>query len=162
MATAPSSPSVSHRRGVTFAALDEVLNDVCRLAPSHVTVGHWTLGQICRHLADSLNGSIDGLDMRNHRWRRWFLRRAMLRHTLALGIPRGVTVDPKLTPPPNVNLRQAIEDLERAVRRYTSFSGRLAGHPLFGRMLRPMWDRFHCLHCAHHLSFVWPANAAPP
>jgi nitrite reductase (NO-forming)/hydroxylamine reductase len=41
--------------------------------------------------------------------------------------------------------------------RYLQHDGRLHAHPLFGNMPRETWDRVHCVHCAHHLSFVIPS-----
>ena len=38
------------RRPLVFVRLDEVMPDVERLLAGHVTVGRWTLGQICNHL----------------------------------------------------------------------------------------------------------------
>ncbi|MEJ7639889.1 MAG: DUF1569 domain-containing protein, partial [Singulisphaera sp.] len=35
-----------------------------------------------------------------------------------------------------------------------------ADHPLFGSMSRDEWIRYHAIHCAHHLSFVWPRDRA--
>jgi hypothetical protein len=38
------------------------------------------------------------------------------------------------------------------------FSGRFDEHPLLGRLSPSQWERFHCLHCAHHLSFAVPKH----
>jgi len=146
------------RRAVVLEDLSQLMPEVGRLSRGNHTVGDWTLAQVCKHLADSINGSIDGFDLRNHRFKRFFLRRQMLKVALTKGIPRNYTVDPNLTPPPDVALEEAIEELRRAVERYRTYAGRLAAHPLFGRMPREVWDRVHCVHCAHHLSFVLPSQ----
>ena len=39
------------RRTLRYESLDEVMADVERLLEGHTTVGHWSLAQICRHLA---------------------------------------------------------------------------------------------------------------
>lgn len=142
------------RRVLTFRDLGEILPEVRRLIPAHRTVGRWTLAQICRHLADTINGSMDGLDLRRHRFKRFFLSKRLLRWTYQNGIPPGYTIDPKLTPPPEVILGEALAALERAIERYRSYRGRLCAHPLFGDLSREMWDELHCFHGAHHLSFV--------
>ena len=146
------------RRALSFADVSEIMPDVRRLIPAHRTVGNWTLGQICRHLTNSFVGSMEGLDLRNHRIKRFFFRRQMLRYTLKNGIPRGWTVDQHLTPPPQVELDQAADALAGAVERYQHYDGRLHAHPLFGNPPRAIWDRIHCIHSAHHLSFAIPVN----
>jgi len=128
------------------------------LIPAHRTVGQWTLAQVCRHLADTINGSMDGFDLRRHRFKRFFLGKRLLRWTYRHGIPPGYTIDPRLTPPPNVRLDEALDAMERAVERYRTYRGRLRAHPLFGDLSREMWGRLHCFHSAHHLSFVIPTD----
>jgi len=99
---------------------------------------------------------MDGFDLGRHRLKRWFFRRPLLAVTYRYGIPRGYTVDPKLTPPPDVELKAAMADLEQASARYQAHAGRLHAHPLFGRLSRKGWDRLHRFHCAHHLRFLIP------
>lgn len=130
-----------------------------RLLAGHRTVGNWTLAQVCRHLADTINGSMDGMDLRNHRWKRRFFGGLLFRITLRSGIPRGFLVDARLTPPPDSELETSIAMLKRAIGRYQSFTGALQPHPLFGRLSRRNWDRMHRLHCAHHLGFVLPTGS---
>ena len=48
------------RRSLTFASLDEVMPDVDRLLRGHTTVGNWSLGQICGHLAQGVDRTIGG------------------------------------------------------------------------------------------------------
>jgi len=136
--------------------------EVRRLAAGHRTVGAWSLGQICRHLADSFIGSIQGFDLRNHRVKRFFLKKRMLEVALTKGIPRHWTVDPGLTPPAVVGLDEGVESLCRALDRYLAHRGALHAHPLFGVMPRETWDRVHCVHCAHHLSFAIPLDWTQP
>jgi len=143
------------RRELRFASIEEVVPEVRRLAPSHRTTGSWSLGQICRHLADSFMGSMEGFDLRNHRLKRLLFSRQMLHSALTKGIPLNYTVDPRLTPPGDVSLSDGFEALEVAIGRYLAHGGPLHAHPLFGAMSRETWDRVHCVHCAHHLSLVW-------
>lgn len=146
------------RRSLTLEDLSQVLPEVRRLLKGHHTVGQWTLGQICRHLADTINASIDGFDLRNHRIKRRLCGKLMLRLTFRWGIPAGYTVDAALSPLEGSDLDQALVDLERAVARYQAFDGPLQPHPLFGRLSRSMWDRMHRFHCGHHLSFAIAAD----
>src|SRR5262245_38050967 len=58
--TMPES-SATGRRQLRFQSLDEVLEDARRLAAGPVVQrGNWTLGQVCRHLAQGMVLSIDG------------------------------------------------------------------------------------------------------
>jgi hypothetical protein len=36
-------------------------------------------------------------------------------------------------------------------------SGPVIPHPSIGPLTKAEWDRFHLIHCAHHLSFAIPA-----
>ena len=54
---------MAERRNLSFSRLDEVMPDVDRLLAGHRTVGNWSLGQICNHLAKGIQGSIDGFDV---------------------------------------------------------------------------------------------------
>ena len=50
--------------------------------------------------------------------------------------------------------------MRRAIAHYEASPGPVVPHRLFGFMTRQEWDRFHCIHAAHHLSFAIP-DAAP-
>lgn len=106
------------------------------------------------HLADTFHASIDGIQLSGHRLRRFFLGRKILMWTLKNGIPAGVTVDKKLTPSAACQLTTTFPELEKAIRRYEAHTGALKPHPIFGKLCRADWDRLHCFHCAHHLSFI--------
>jgi hypothetical protein len=155
----PDPPLVHTRRRLRFTSLADVPAEARRLAPAHRTLRQWTLAQICRHLADTLHGSMTGFDLRNHRFKRLLLRRWLWRYTLRWGIPEGYTVDPALNPPVQLELGRELERLERAVVRYHEHTGALQPHPLFGTLSREDWDRLHRLHAAHHLSFVLETGA---
>jgi hypothetical protein len=85
-----------------------------------------------------------------------FFGRRILAWTLKHGIPAGVTLDPKLNPPSDCDFDASFDELKCAMERYTAHRGRLKPHPIFGRLNRNDWDRLHCFHCAHHLSFIIP------
>ena len=135
--------------------------EVERLRAGYRSVGNWTLAQVCEHLAGSINGSIDGFDLRRHRIKRALFARPLLWYTFRFGIPSGYTVDPALTPPDDAGLDGAITGLREALARYQQHDGPLSPHPLFGKLSRAMWNRMQCFHCAHHLRFVWPSEPAP-
>jgi hypothetical protein len=47
------------RRTLHFPDLDAIMPDVDRLLDGHTVVGHWSLAQICRHLATVMRLSVD-------------------------------------------------------------------------------------------------------
>ncbi len=147
------------RRVLHFDDLSQMLGEVRSLAGGHRVLRRWTLAQICRHLAGTIHGSMDGFDLSRHRFKRLFLRRRLLAYTYRWGIPEGYTVDPNLNPPEGVGLNEEIDALGRAIHRYRNHAGPLQAHPLFGRLTRDGWDRLHCFHGAHHLSFVIPVQS---
>ncbi len=151
-----ASDPTNQRRPLRFEELSQVVPEAMRLKSGHRTVSRWTLAQICKHLANSFNGSIDGLDLSRHKFKRFFLARQMLRYTFRYGIPVNYTVDPNIEPTSDVDLDEALEQLAGAIERYQAHGGLLRAHPLFGEMPRDDWNRIHRIHCAHHLSFVLP------
>ena len=48
------------RRPLSFDRIDQIMPDVDRLLAGHATVGGWTLGQICDHLARSIKIGLRG------------------------------------------------------------------------------------------------------
>ena len=144
------------RRELVYADVSEIMPDVYKLRNEHRTAGNWTLAQICRHLTDSVAGSMNGFGVKNHRIMRLLFGRRALADVFAGGMGAGFTVTEKLTPPPDLDLDDAIEGLARMIDRYMSHAGPLHFHPFFGHMSRQEWDRMHCVHCAHHLSFAIP------
>ena len=152
------TPVCCQRQTLSLDDLSQIMLEVQRLQTAHHTLGRWTLGQICCHLARSFEGSIDGLDLRRHRIKRCLIPKLMLRYTFRYGIPANYTVDPNIEPTSDVDLARGVEELRRAVERYGAHEGVLNAHPLFGRLSRADWDRLHRFHSAHHLSYVVPAG----
>ena len=56
--------------------------------------------------------------------------------------------------------REEAEGLRQAIAHYKASPGPVVPHVLLGPLIRSEWDRFHCIHAAHHLSFAVPK--APP
>ena len=61
-------------------------------------------------------------------------------------------------PPLGLDAGHEAEALRLSIGRFRASAAPLDEHPLLGRMTLVEWERFHCLHCAHHLSFVVPAT----
>ena len=149
------------RRPLTFASLDEVMPDVERLLRGHTTVGSWSLGQICSHLAQALHFTIDGFPAEARL--PWIIRktigRFLLWRILRTGrFVEGMRMPVKYEPVPGSDARTEAESLRAALRRFAAHTGPLAEQPLYGPVSRAVWERFHCIHCAHHLRFALPAE----
>jgi hypothetical protein len=149
---------VDGRRRLAFADLDGVMPAVDRLLAGHDTVGTWSLGQICSHLAAAFHLSVDGVPPAAPQAFRRTAGVAIRWVVLYRGrIPAGVRVPAAgLVPGPQPDARTEADALRRAIGRFRASPGPFAEHPLLGRMTAAQWGRFHLIHCAHHLSFVVP------
>ena len=148
------------RRKLSFASLDDVMPDVERLLLGHTTVGRWSLGQILHHLELGIRLPMEVVPVKFS----WPVRRLFGPVALRLSfwmrwIPEGVRVPELYLPPPDRDATQEAVSLRAAINRFESHVGQFDEHPLLGRLSRAQWERFHCLHCAHHLSFATPAAA---
>jgi hypothetical protein len=147
------------RRSLTFASLDGIMPDIDLLLRGHTTVGNWSLGQICNHLCKSVNFTLDGFPVRAP----WLIRKTvgplLLRHILRTGrFFARIKAPAAFQPAPRSDARAEADALRAALRRFAAHSGPLAEHPLAGRVSRSVWEQFHCIHCAHHLSFALPVG----
>lgn len=147
------------RRRLNFSSLDQVIPEVERLLRGHTTIGNWSLGQICNHLAQGIDNSIDGFPAAARP--PWILQKTLgrfvLRRTLRTGVfMEGMRAPVECQPRAGVDATAELEALRKAVQRFLEYSGPLAEHPLSGPVKREVWERFHCIHCSHHLGFVVP------
>ena len=150
---------MANRRTLVFDNLTQVMADVDELLPGYWRSGNWSLGQVCQHLSSSLRLTVEGFPTRAP----WLVRRTIgplfFQRLLAKGrMPEGLKLNPKwgLTPRPDLDDRAEAEALRGALRYYMACTDDFPEHPVFGRLSRPQWDRLQCIHCAHHLSFLWP------
>jgi hypothetical protein len=144
------------RRNLTFASLDEIQPDVDRLLAGHLTVGQWTLGQILFHLATAVRLTSLGRPDPTSRPFSEALRRRFFR---AGRFPDGMEAPhPALVPPADADAMDQAERLRKAIAQFTSANGPFPDHPALGPLDKGEWDRFHCIHCAHHLSFAIPRS----
>src|SRR5689334_14715478 len=143
------------RRALSFTSLSQVMPDVDRLLQGHKTVGQWSLGQICHHLAMALTYQVDGFPGPAPPWLvRKLIAPRILRNVLKTGQMReGVKVPEVFLPKPGLEARPEAEALRAAVAKFQGHPGPYARHPFFEQMSREDCSRFHAIHCAHHLSF---------
>ena len=158
-----NTSSVSGRRTLSFATLDEFLADAEALAAGrHRTLGNWTYGQILGHLASAMHNSMDGFP---------FQAPWLVRHLIAPFVKNSAFTKPqkpgfklpknaaKYMPAATLKVEDALADCRRAVERLgTEIPS--AKHPFFGAMASEEWMALHLRHAELHMSFVVPDEAA--
>lgn len=146
------------RRTLRFDSFDDVMPDVERLLAGCTTVGHWSLGQICRHLAMALRVTVDLPATTPQDPTRW-VTEARRRQIFERGfLPEGATAPARVFPTETRGERTEAEGLRRAIAYYRSSPGPVIPHVYIGPMTTEEWERFHLMHCAHHLSFAVPTG----
>ncbi len=149
---------VSGRRTLDFHSYDEMLADVRMLAATpHRQLGNWSLGEVCQHLAKTIDGSLDGSQARAP----WMLRMVgpfIKKRFLSRPMSPGFTAPPAfgLLPDPTADA-DGVAALEKAVERFRQ-TGERHPHLIFGAMTREEWDQLHMRHSAMHLSFLVPES----
>lgn len=143
------------RRRLRFGDYQGILAEVSGLACGHQTLGNWTLAQICNHLADTQEFSVESgePDIKTSALYRTTVGR------IALGALLWFRWIPErqgdLTPPAAAEFETALSRLQGTIRRISS-EPMIARHPIFGRLSQGQWRQFHLHHAAHHLGFVIP------
>ncbi len=151
--------TTAQRRTLNFASLDDVMPEVERLMAGHVTVGKWTLGEICDHLATTMNRALDGFPKPMP----WIVRRTIgpffLKKILSDGaMATGIKVPELLMPKPGTDAHQSAEALRTAIQRLKNAPDPPPENAFFGFMSKDQMLRLQTIHTAHHLSFAVPTS----
>jgi hypothetical protein len=149
---------VKDRRALKYASLQEVLADAERLSRGNIkALGNWSAGQIYRHLAITMNNSIDGFDNKAP----WYLRamaRLFKKKLLCGPMPPGYQLPPdaraSLVPGPT-STEEGLAALRAAIARQDREPNR-APNPVFGPLTKDEWNQVHLMHSALHMSFLVP------
>ena len=148
-----NTKKVVGRRSVRYESLDDLLADAQRLASGNVrTLGNWSQGQICDHLATSLDSSIDGFDMSFPAPLRWMMSIFMKKKFLTKELPPGFKTPEKYLPA-EISTADGLAALAKAIVRQQSDPNRVP-HPGFGKLSRDEWNQFHLRHAEMHMSFL--------
>ncbi|MFG0329257.1 MAG: DUF1569 domain-containing protein [Phycisphaerales bacterium] len=156
-----ASSTTPERRTLRFESLDEMMRDVDAWAAAggagYATTGNWTASQIVQHLADTINGSIDGIPVQGEitnkidpRMKKMILRR---------GLQPGFEVSEGMRawlPKADAELDAAVENLRQAVARLEN-EKMTAMQPYLDQLTHDEWMQFHLRHAELHLGFVKPA-----
>lgn len=158
--------SIAKRRDLTFATLEEAVSDAeTLLANGYDRAGNWDLAQCCHHLAVLMIYPIEGFPTFSFPLNvtSWILRKTIapryLRKVLETGTwPAGNPTDQRTVVPAGGDDAQAVDELRSAVNRLLTHEGPLKTSPLFGYLDKETLLKLHCIHTAHHLSFLVPKD----
>ncbi|MGI9455908.1 MAG: DUF1569 domain-containing protein [Aeoliella sp.] len=161
MGTLVETKKVTGRRELHFATIDEVLAEAERLASGPVTqLGNWSLGEMCDHLARSLDSATDDNQFKPGLLFKIigpFLKKTMITKTIPAGFKQSENMKPIFAPTEGTTTEAGLARLRTAVERFKA--GPLPERsPTFGKMSRDDWHNFHCRHAEMHLSFILPGN----
>lgn len=155
---------MSARRTVHYSTLSEVVQDAEHLLGNHHTVGNWSFGQICQHLAKSMNASFDGFGFTAPWWARWFIapfvKNSFLTKPMKPGfkMPKAATaLVPDESIAPDEGLRQLKSAVERMSREVPTMP-----HPFLGKLASEEVIQAHLRHCELHMSFIVPSENGQP
>lgn len=144
------------RRPLRFASMDEIMPEVDRLLAGHRTVGNWTLGQICGHLA-SVNRMFVDLPAGQQHDPSLRVSAEQKQQVFTTGqLPEGSSMPPMIQAPEPIGAETGVEQLRESLAYYQASPGPVAEHRRLGPLTKDEWDRLLCIHCAHHLSFAHP------
>lgn len=148
------------RNKLSFANLPEATAHARQLLDGgYSRRGNWTLGQICWHLASTIEMSRRGFHSIKTPPGIFLLRKPALWWVLKFGMPKGVPAPPILVPGDFAEDEKSLARFEDEIGLFSSHQGKLAFSPMFGQLDRPTWERIHAIHAAHHLSFLTPYSA---
>ncbi|HEX8323933.1 MAG TPA: DUF1569 domain-containing protein [Tepidisphaeraceae bacterium] len=148
---------MAERRTLQFSTAEDVATDVARLRHGYVGTGSWSLPQTCYHLNWVMQSSMKPgpapADTPEQ-----IARRPLLQQMLATGkIPNGLPAPDEAVPPADVPL-SAVDTFLSTLEQFGRFAGPFAAHRLFGKISDDDRRRQQILHCAHHLSYLVPAE----
>ncbi len=152
------------RRQLRFASLDEAVRDAeMLLANGYTKTGNWDLVQVCNHLSDWLSYPMDGfppvpLFLRPIFWalRNTIGRRKLETYIREQSFPAGKPTMPQTVHAPGEDERAAVTKLRDTVARFMAYTGTMHPSPVFGMLDKDTLVKLHCIHTAHHLSFLTP------
>ena len=151
------------RRALKLDCLRDSVTEVRRLQENgYSRVGEWSLSQACQHLSKTLQMSMEGAPFSVPFFlkpvaRFLFFRRMMDGKPIRL----SVKADPYFLP------NEVGSDSEADIAEYEQLVSQvmadetdlIPNHPVFGKVSKDEWRKFHAWHAAHHLSFLVPAES---
>lgn len=151
------STQVTNRRTLTYATLQEIIDDATRLTAADApTTGNWSNGQIFDHLARLMDYSLDGFSFQLPWLFRVLGKHYFKSRILKNGMLPGINLkgdSSKALLPDTVDEQAGLEHLRHAIQRLISEPQRFPS-PFFGELSREEWDLLHRRHAELHMSFI--------
>lgn len=147
----------ANRRTISYASLQEVVDDATRLVAADAsTTGGWTKGQIFEHLARTMDGSLDGFSFTFpfpvRVIGKYFFKPRFFKHGMSPGFKLKGPSKQALAPDPLAD-QEGLEHLKKSVQRLETESQRHVS-PVLGEMTREEWNKLHLRHSELHMSFI--------
>ncbi|MFL5245711.1 MAG: DUF1569 domain-containing protein [Gemmataceae bacterium] len=150
---------VADRRELHFNTVEDILADLDDISRKKVrALGNWTPGQVYRHLATTMNSSIDGFGF-TAPWPfrmigKLIMKKRLMNKPMSPGFKLPANAAKVLEPAPTGD-DEGLATLRSALHRLQTESKR-ARSPFLGELTREEWNRMHCRHAELHLSFLTP------
>ena len=152
-----NTKKVKGRRRIRYASFSDLLADAERVASGNVKpLGNWSPGQIFKHLALSMDGSIDGLDFNLPAPVRFIMSLLFKNKFLNKELPPGFKSTDKFVAE-ETSVEDGLEALRQSIARQEREESRVM-HPAFGNIGVDGWTRFHLRHAEVHMSFLVDGN----
>ena len=156
---AVDTKKVTGRRELHYDKVEELLADAERLAEKgYRQLGNWSLGQIAKHLANSMRSGLDGADVKPSWVVRFvaknFLKTRMLSKPFSPGFKWPARITAR-TESPAIPDQEGLDALREVIRRWKSEPQRKP-HSFFGPLSAEEWDAASLRHGELHMSFLVP------
>jgi hypothetical protein len=152
-----NTKQVANRRDLRFNDLADVLTEAERLSAGPVrSLGNWSAGQVFKHLALSMNNSIDGSSFKAPWWIRLGARMMlgrMLKGKMPAGFKLPESARAEIVADDSITTDEGLHALREAIERQATQTHR-EPHGAFGRLSREQWEQLHLRHAEMHLSFL--------
>ncbi|PHR97694.1 MAG: hypothetical protein COA78_27270 [Blastopirellula sp.] len=158
--------SATPRREITLEDFNQVIEESHKLSQSgYYKAGTWSLGQICQHLSQFMEQSLDGfkdepsllLKLASPVIKMMYLGKMLKGQTLTV----KAAALPSTLPDNNADDPNGIVLLEKNIKRILAEDATFRTSPVFGKLTPEKWRKLHLWHCNHHLSFLTPPTAQP-
>jgi hypothetical protein len=148
----------AQRRELHFSSLNEILADAEQvLSKPHRTLGSWSGGQICQHLAKTMDVMLNDVTLRTPLVLRILgpmVKRFVLTRPMRPGFKLPSWAASTLLPA-QVSDEEGLAHLRRSIGRLLACAD-LKPHPIFGKLTLDEAVRLHCRHAELHLSHIVP------
>jgi hypothetical protein len=141
-----------------LSSLADVKVELSRLtATNDVKITNWSLYEILRHCAQTIEYSMTGYPAMKPKLLRVtlgrlvirkFLRQGYMTHNLSAHVPGGESITNE------GSTDEGLQRLIRAIDKFEAYTGTLAPHLIFGCLSKDEYDRYFAMHIANHLSEV--------